>query len=255
MNMHLVIDMKELVSSPVMGKMIIVITLLCAAATLLFVSNFGVKAYAQENNNNNTLILEDMRAILRDQQRDISSIENTSSAQVEALTQMGMSSANSSSAQVEAFAQMGMSSAKLATQGAYTALSVFFLGLGLVIFGLKLTTRSSPLIGRIFTIMVLALTLPVCFLVGFFQYGAITGNTLLNILGSGEPYFVLSFLLYIPIGIILFVMLAQKRIMHAQAAQALQAPQELERLGSLKQQGLISEEEFQKLKMRMLSGI
>ncbi|HKI08052.1 MAG TPA: hypothetical protein VKA09_06625 [Nitrososphaeraceae archaeon] len=51
-------------------------------------------------------------------------------------------------------------------------------------------------------------------------------------------------------------MLAQKRIMHAQAAQALQAPQELERLGSsLKQQGLISEEEFQKLKMRMLSGV
>jgi multidrug resistance efflux pump len=50
-------------------------------------------------------------------------------------------------------------------------------------------------------------------------------------------------------------MLAQKRIMHAQAAQALQAPQELERLSSLKQQGLISEEEFQKLKMRMLSGV
>ncbi|HVD36349.1 MAG TPA: SHOCT domain-containing protein, partial [Nitrososphaeraceae archaeon] len=133
----------------------------------------------------------------------------------------------------------------------------------LVIFGLMLTTRTSPQIGRYFTIMVWALTLPVCFLVGFFQYGAITGNTLLNILGSGEPYFVLSFLLYIPIGIILFVMLAQKRIMHAQAAQAqaaqaaqaLQAPQELERLGSLKQQGLISEEEFQKLKMRMLSGV
>lgn len=54
--------------------------------------NFGSKAYAQENNNN-TLILEDMRAIMRDQQRDISSIKNTSSEQVEALTQMGMSSA------------------------------------------------------------------------------------------------------------------------------------------------------------------
>jgi hypothetical protein len=31
--------------------------------------------------------------------------------------------------------------------------------------------------------------------------------------------------------------------------------QELERLGSLKQQGLISEEEFQKLKVHLLSGI
>ena len=48
----------------------------------------------------------------------------------------------------------------------------------------------------------------------------------------------------------------------AQAAHAAQAPsqgkdmfEELERLGSLKQQGLITEEEFQKLKMRLLSGI
>ena len=219
--MYLAIHMKGFVISPVIGKMIIIITLLCAAAALLFVSNFGAKAYAQENNNNNnTLILEDMRAIMRDQHRDISSIKNISSAQAEALTRMGMSLTNSSSAQAEALTQMGMSSSKLATQGAYTALSVFFLGLGLVIFGLKLTTRSSPLIDRIFTIMVLALTLPVCFLVSFFQYGAITGNTLLDILGSGEPYFILSFLLYIPIGIILFVMLAQKRIKHAQAVQA-----------------------------------
>jgi Short C-terminal domain len=297
MNMHLAIHMKGFVSSPVIGKrIIIVITLLCAATFLFFfffAPNFGAKAYAQDSNN--TLILEDMRAIMLEQQRDISSIRNISSAQAEALTQMGMSSANMSSAQVEAFTQMGMSSTKLATQGAYTALSVFFLGLGLVIFGLKLTTRSSPLIGRILTILVWALTIPVIILVGFFQYGAITGNTLLNILGSDEPYFMLTFLMYIPIGILIFVLLSEKRIMHAQAAQAAQAQaaqaaqaqaaqaaqaqaaqaaqaqaaqaaqapsqgkkdpyQELERLGSLKQQGLISEEEFQKLKMRLLSGI
>jgi hypothetical protein len=57
--------------------------------------------------------------------------------------------------------------------------------------------------------------------------------------------------------------LAQKRIMHAQAAQAAQGSnqgkkdvsQELGRLDSLKQQGLITEEEFLNLKMRLLSGI
>lgn len=84
----------------------------------------------------------------------------------------------------------------------------------------------------------------------------------------------------------MFVLLAQHKIMHAQAqgahaqiqaqaqaqaqahaAQAAQAQakgsnqgkkdevQELERLASLKQQGLISEEEFQKLKTLLLSGI
>jgi hypothetical protein len=67
--------------------MIIVITL--CAATLFIASNFGTKAYAQENN---TLILEDMRAIMSDEQRDISLIRNTSSAEIEALTQMATSS-------------------------------------------------------------------------------------------------------------------------------------------------------------------
>jgi Short C-terminal domain len=239
--------MKEL-SPLIIGMMIIIIVTLCAA-TFFFAPNFGAKAYAQEENNNNTLILEDLRAIMRDEQRDISSIRDTSSAEVEALT------------------QMGTNLAKLTAQGAYTALSVFFLGIGLVIFGLRLTTRSSPQIGRYFTIMVWALTIPVIVLVGLFQYGLITGNSPFAFLRVEEPYSLLSFLMYIPIGIVIFVLLAQHRIMHAQAqgAQAAQAQakgsnqgkkdvsQELERLGSLKQQGLITEEEFQKLKADLLS--
>jgi hypothetical protein len=55
MNVHLAIHMKGFVSSLVIGKMI---AITFCAATLLFVPNFGSKAYAQENNNNNTLILE-----------------------------------------------------------------------------------------------------------------------------------------------------------------------------------------------------
>jgi len=240
--------MKGFVSSPLTGEITIIIITLCAA-TFFFAPNFGAKAHAQENNN--TLILEDMRALMRDQQRDISSIRNTSSAQVETFTNMGTTLAT------------------LTTQGAYTALSVFFLGIGLVVFGLRLTTRTSPQIGRYFTIMVWALTIPVCILVGLFQYGLITGNSPFAFLRIEEPYSLLSFLMYIPIGIVIFVLLAQHRIMHAQAqaAQAAQAQaqakgsnqgkkdvsQELERLGSLKQQGLITEEEFQKLKADLLS--
>jgi hypothetical protein len=246
MNVHLAIHMKGFVSSRLTGEMTIIIITLCAA-TFFFAPNFGAKAHAQENNN--TLILEDMRALMRDQQRDISSIRNTSSAQVETFTNMGTTLAT------------------LTTQGAYTALSVFFLGIGLVVFGLRLTTRTSPQVGRYFTIMVWALTIPVCILVGLFQYGLITGNSPLAFLRVEQPYSLLSFLMYIPIGIVIFVLLAQHRIMHAQA-QAVQAAQaqakgsnqgkkdvaqELERLGSLKQQGLITEEEFQKLKADLLS--
>ena len=266
MSVHLSIHMKRFVSPLVIRMMIIIITLCTASFSFFFFTpNFGAKAYAQEiNNDNSTLLLEDMRSIMRDQQRDITSIRNTSSVEAGALT------------------QMAASSSRLAIQATYTALCVFFLGIGLVVFGLSLTTRSSPQIGKYFTITVWALTAPVIMLIGLFQYGAITGNNLLGVFRS-DPFLLLSFLMYIPIAIVVFLLLAQKKIMHVHEVQAAHAAkvtqeahaaqaraqaaaqessqvkkdpyQELERLGSLKQQGLISEEEFQKLKMRLLSGI
>ena len=266
MSVHLSIHMKGFVSSPILGEMMIII-IVAYAATSFFAPNIGAKAFAQVDNNSNdssTLILEDMRAIMRDQQRDIASIRNTSSVEAGALT------------------QMAASSSRLAIQATYTALCVFFLGIGLIVFGLSLTTRSSPQIGKYFTITVWALALPVIILIGLFQYGAITGNNLLGVFRS-DPFLLLSFLMYIPIAIVVFLLLAQKKIMHVHEAQAAHAAkvtqeahaaqaraqaaaqessqvkkdpyQDLERLVSLKQQGLISEEEFQKLKMRLLSGI
>jgi hypothetical protein len=266
MSVHLSIHMKRFVSPLVIRMMIIIITLCTASFSFFFFTpNFGAKAYAQEiNNDNSTLLLEDMRSIIRDQQRDIASIRNTSSVEAGALT------------------QMAASSSRLAIQATYTALCVFFLGIGLVVFGLSLTTRSSPQIGKYFTITVWALTAPVIMLIGLFQYGAITGNNLLGVFRS-DPFLLLSFLMYIPIAIVVFLLLAQKKIMHVHEVQAAHAAkvtqeahaaqaraqaaaqessqvkkdpyQDLERLVSLKQQGLISEEEFQKLKMRLLSGI
>jgi hypothetical protein len=266
MSVHLSIHMKRFVSPLVIRMMIIIITLCTVSFSFFFFTpNFGAKAYAQEiNNDNSTLLLEDMRSIMRDQQRDITSIRNTSSVEAGALT------------------QMAASSSRLAIQATYTALCVFFLGIGLVVFGLSLTTRSSPQIGKYFTITVWALTAPVIMLIGLFQYGAITGNNLLGVFRS-DPFLLLSFLMYIPIAIVVFLLLAQKKIMHVHEVQAAHAAkvtqeahaaqaraqaaaqessqvkkdpyQDLERLVSLKQQGLISEEEFQKLKMRLLSGI
>jgi hypothetical protein len=265
MSVHLSIHMKRFVSPLVIRMMIIIITLCTASFSFFFFTpNFGAKAYAQEiNNDNSTLLLEDMRSIMRDQQRDITSIRNTSSVEAGALT------------------QMAASSSRLAIQATYTALCVFFLGIGLVVFGLSLTTRSSPQIGKYFTITVWALTAPVIMLIGLFQYGAITGNNLLGVFRS-DPFLLLSFLMYIPIAIVVFLLLAQKKIMHVHEVQAAHAAkvtqeahaaqaraqaaaqessqvkkdpyQDLERLVSLKQQGLISEEEFQKLKTRLLSG-
>jgi hypothetical protein len=266
MKSPLSIHMKGFVSPLVIRMMIIIITLCAASFSFFLAPNIGAKAYAQVdiNSNNSTLLLEDMRSIMRDQQRDMASIRNTSSVEAGALT------------------QMAASSSRLAIQATYTALCVFFLGIGLIVFGLSLTTRSSPQIGKYFTITVWALALPVIILIGLFQYGAITGNNLLGVFRS-DPFLLLSFLMYIPIAIVIFLLLAQKKIMHVHEAQAAHAAkvtqeahaaqvraqaaahessqvkkdpyQDLERLVSLKQQGLISEEEFQKLKMRLLSGV
>jgi hypothetical protein len=155
--------------------------------------------------------------------------------------------------------EISLTSTKLATQGAYTAMSVFFLGISLVIFGLRLTTRSLGHMGRYFVMMIWALTLPVVVLVGLYQIGVAFGGTL-DLAGSEEPFFLLSFLMYIPIGIVLFLLLAERKIVHSRATTE-SAPAEgdillrLERLSSLREKGVITEDELQKLKTEAVSRL
>src|SRR3954451_11836406 len=194
MNLHYSIHVKRFEITLMIGMMIVITT--CAMTFLFFAANFGIKAYAQENdiNNNDTaLILEDMRTIMRDQQRDMSSINNMTSTEVESIKNM-------TSVQLEVLKDINTTSTKLAVQSAYTSISVFFLGISLVIFGLKLTSKVAPRIGRSMNIMVWALTAPVVILVGLYQYGEITGTPLVTV--TEEPYFLLSVLLYIPIAIV-----------------------------------------------------
>src|SRR5215208_3880478 len=256
MNLSLSIYKKGFVSSPLTSDMtikIIIITIYFATffsfSSFFFAPNIGAKAYAQEesnSNNSNTLILEDMRTIMRDQQRDIASINNMTSAEVELIKNM-------ESLQLEELKDINTVSTKLATQGAYTALSVFFLGIGLVVFGLRLTSKVAPRIGRSMTIMVWALTIPVIILVGLFQYGVITGDPIFTV--TEEPYYLITFLLYIPIGIILFLLLEQKGIVEEQGAHISRPILEMEKLVGLKERGMISEEEFQKLKTELLTKL
>jgi Short C-terminal domain len=254
MNLHLAIHMKGFVSSPIPNKMIIIITICFVTffsfSFFLFAPNIGAKAYAQVDNNGNDsstlIILEDMRAIMRDQQRDIASINNMTSAQVELIKNM-------ESLQLEELKDINTVSTKLATQGAYTALSVFFLGIGLVVFGLRLTTKVAPRIGRSMTIMVWALTIPVIILIGLFQYGVLAGTSIISM--SVEPFFLLSFLLYIPVAIVIFLLVQQKGIVEDQSAHISGPILEMEKLVGLKERGMITEEEFQKLKAELLAKL
>jgi heme/copper-type cytochrome/quinol oxidase subunit 2 len=245
MNVPISIYNKGRVFALTTGLMIVIVSF-AMTSFFFFASNFGARAYAQEDNNSNnsTLILEDMRTIMREQQRDIASIRNTSSAELELIQNM-------LSEQLEVLKDLNVTSTKLSIQGAYTALSVFFLGIGLVIFGLRLTSKVAPQIGRSMTIMVWALTIPVIILIGLFQFGEIAGTTLINL--TEEPYFLLSFLLYIPIAIIIYLILEQKRIIQDQGAHISRPILEMEKLVRLKERGMITEEEFQKLKAELLA--
>ena len=116
---------------------------------------------------------------------------------------------NQTSTQNKMFDKMATSLSKSSTQGAYTALSVFFLGISLVVFGLRMTMKGVQNFGRYFNLMILALTIPVLVLVAIYQIGIATDNRIM-FYASDEPYLVISFLLYIPIGIVLFLLVSPK---------------------------------------------
>lgn len=151
----------------------------------------GTDVRAQENSN---ATLEKMLSVMRDERKSISEIKNLTSAELGLLEHLADSSRRTS------------------TQAAFTALSVFFLGIALVLFGLRLTTRAAKAVGRYFNLMMWALTLPVVIMVAVYQIGVVTGIPI-AIYKQDEPYFFISALLFVPIAIVLFLLAAQRRIM------------------------------------------
>jgi len=212
--------------------------------TFFINSGFGLdiekKVYAQTNNSTSTL--DNIHTIVVADRSQLAEVKNMTLRQNAILS------------------EINLTSTKLATQGAYTALSVFFLGIALVIFGLRLTARGIGPMGKFFTVMIAALTIPPMFLVAMFQVGAFTHNPVIRFAETEEPFFILSFLMYIPIGIILFLLSQQKKMVHAQAARAAELTEknlvrELEQISALKDKGSITEEEFQKIKAGLLAKL
>jgi cbb3-type cytochrome oxidase subunit 3 len=217
---------------------ILVVILMLFTNIIAFGSGIEEKASAQENS---TAVLDDVRTMLRDDRAEQSEVKDMTAREIEILS------------------EINLTSTKLATQGAYTALSVFFLGVALVIFGLRLTTKGIAHLGKYFTLMVWALTIPVLILVSVFQVGIVT-NSAVKFHETEEPFFILSFLMYVPIGIILFLLIEQKKIIRSQAARLTEQTernliQELEKIFTMKENGMISNEEFQKLKTELLAKL
>jgi hypothetical protein len=217
---------------------ILLVILMLFTSIIAFGSGIEEKASAQENS---TAVLDDVRTMLRDDRAELSEVKDMTAREIAILS------------------EINLTSTKLATQGAYTALSVFFLGVALVIFGLRLTTKGITHMGKYFTLMVWALTIPVIILVSVFQVAIVT-NSAVKFHETEEPFFILSFLMYIPIGIILFLLIQQKKIIRSQGARLTDQTernliQELEKIFTMKEKGMISNEEFQKLKTELLAKL
>ncbi|MFL6344052.1 MAG: hypothetical protein ACJ71A_01225, partial [Nitrososphaeraceae archaeon] len=76
------------------------------------------------------------------------------------MREQGQSISEIKNLQMKMLNQFATSANRASTQGAFVALSVFFLGIALVLFGLRLTTRAAKLVGNYFNLMMWALTLP-----------------------------------------------------------------------------------------------
>lgn len=118
---------------------VIIIVLICAG--IFFVTLvLGADTYGQENS---TAAPSDNQTLPSNQTSELALIQNITSTQN------------------KVFQKMAESITKSSTQGAITAMSVFFLGIALVVLGLRMTSRAPQNFGKYFNLMVWALTIPV----------------------------------------------------------------------------------------------
>jgi len=125
------------------------------------------------------------------------------------------------SQEVQLLKSMGQEFDKTATQSSFAALGVFFLGLTLVIFGLKLTLKATDRrTSRYFKAMMLALIIPVIVLLVSYQVG-------IPIYKAGDSFFFTSLLLFIPAAMIIFLIIAEGKLIttsHEEDKQQRQQP-------------------------------
>jgi hypothetical protein len=113
------------------------------------------------------------------------------------------------SEEVQLLKSLGQEFSKTSTQSSFTALGVFFLGITLVIYGLRLTLKATDRrTSRYFKVMMWGLITPAIALIATYQIG-------IPIYKSDDSFFLISLLLMIPAGIIIFLLIAERRLIGA----------------------------------------
>jgi hypothetical protein len=159
-----------------------------------YIANFGrfIPAVAASSQVNGTSNLTDqivqLKNLASNQSSDMKDIKKLMSQEVELLQGMGQ----------------GFS--KTTTQASFTSLGVFFLGMTLVIYGLRLTLKATDRrTSRYFKAMMLGLITPVIALLVIYHFGV-------PIYKSDDYFSLIAVLLMIPVAMIIFLLIAEGKL-------------------------------------------
>ena len=143
---------------------------------------------------NSTDQLVRLQSVISNHSDDIKAIRNSTSAQVQVLKSIAQGFAISSA------------------QIMFATLAVFLLGVTLVIYGLRLTLRGPKQTSRYFKAIMCALLSPVIVIIMAYQLG-IAFSAPLEIYKIAPPLLIISLLLWIPTGVIIFLLVADRKLM------------------------------------------
>jgi hypothetical protein len=118
---------------------------------------------------------------------------------------------DSTAAQLQVLKNIAQGFAISSAQIMFATLAVFLLGVTLIIYGLRLTLRAPKQTSRYFKAMMCALLSPVIIVIMAYQLGIAFGAPL-EIYKIVEPLLLISLLLWIPTGIIVILLIADRKL-------------------------------------------
>jgi hypothetical protein len=119
---------------------------------------------------------------------------------------------NSTAAEVQVLKNIAQGFQITSSQIMFTTLTVFLLGVTLIIYGLRLTLRAPRQTSRYFKAMMCALISPVIVIITAYQLG-IAFQAPLEIYKIAPTLLIISLLLWIPTGVIIFLLVADNKLM------------------------------------------
>ncbi len=178
----------------------LVISSICLLSILLHVIELPAKV-AKDSRVNATIANKNKFLDTPLQQNNIFSNQSADLQDIKKLT----------SEEVQLLKNMGQRISKTTTQASFTALSVFLIGLSLVIYGLRLTLKATEArTSTYFKAMIWALVGPVITLIVLYQIGFLLGSSIV-LYNLDEPFFFVSLLLLIPAAIVVLLLVAERK--------------------------------------------